>query len=113
MTAPLPYTVAEAAALLRVSGNLIRRSIDRGEIPAIRLGRVIRIPRHVVDGLLGASVALAPSAAGGSAAAGAGGVNGVDVPLACSDGPVGNSGPSAEVSVLQQSPRTSTPTSLN
>ncbi len=38
-------TVPEAAKLLRISRNLAYDLVARGEIPAVRLGRVIRIPR--------------------------------------------------------------------
>ncbi|MDA1195932.1 MAG: helix-turn-helix domain-containing protein [Planctomycetota bacterium] len=38
-------TVPEAARLLRIGRNLAYELIARGEIPSVRLGRVIRVPR--------------------------------------------------------------------
>ncbi len=43
---PLLLTVVETAKLLRVGKNTVYELVARGELPAIRLGRVIRIPRH-------------------------------------------------------------------
>ena len=39
-------TVAEAAEFLRVHPNHVYELIRRGELPHVRLGRVIRLPRH-------------------------------------------------------------------
>jgi excisionase family DNA binding protein len=36
-------TVGEAATILHVSARTIRRSIGRGDIPAVRMGRSVRI----------------------------------------------------------------------
>ena len=36
-------TVAECAALLAVDHKTVRRLIDRGELPVLRLGRILRI----------------------------------------------------------------------
>ena len=38
-------TVREAARLLRVGKNLAYELVQRGEIPSLRLGRQIRVPR--------------------------------------------------------------------
>ncbi len=46
-------TVKEASALLRISRNLAYDLVARGEIPAIRLGRVIRVPRASLDQWVG------------------------------------------------------------
>ena len=43
------YTVAEVAAIFRVPSDTVRRLIHRGELPAIRLGRVYRMPKSVID----------------------------------------------------------------
>jgi excisionase family DNA binding protein len=43
------YTVAEVAAIFRVPSDTVRRLIHRGELPAIRLGRVYRVPKSVID----------------------------------------------------------------
>ncbi len=42
-------TVHEAAAPLRISRNLAYEVVARGELPAIRLGRVIRVPRAALE----------------------------------------------------------------
>lgn len=42
-------TVPEAAQLLRISRNLAYELVARQELPSIRLGRVIRIPRASLD----------------------------------------------------------------
>lgn len=39
-------TVPEAARMLRISRNLAYELVARNEIPAVRLGRVIRVPKH-------------------------------------------------------------------
>ena len=43
------YTVDEAAAIFRVPPETVRRLIRRGDLPAIRLGRIYRIPKSVID----------------------------------------------------------------
>jgi len=40
-------TVTEAASVLRVSVRTLRRRLAAGEIPHIRVGRLVRIPRRV------------------------------------------------------------------
>ena len=42
----LLLTVPETARLLRIGRNTVYELVARGELPAVRLGRVIRIPRH-------------------------------------------------------------------
>ena len=44
-------TVNECAALLAVDHKTIRRLIERGELPALRVGRVLRIARDNLDEL--------------------------------------------------------------
>ncbi|MCC6387464.1 MAG: helix-turn-helix domain-containing protein [Dehalococcoidia bacterium] len=39
-------TVPEAAKMLRISRNLAYELVARNELPAVRLGRVIRVPKH-------------------------------------------------------------------
>ena len=46
---PPLLTVAEAAELLRVHSNHVYELIRRGELPHVRLGRVIRLPRHRLE----------------------------------------------------------------
>jgi len=45
----LLLTVAEAAALLKISPNTAYELIRQGRIPVIRLGRIIRIPRFGLE----------------------------------------------------------------
>lgn len=42
-------TVSEAARCLRISRNLTYELIARHELPCVRLGRVIRIPRGALE----------------------------------------------------------------
>lgn len=42
-------TVPEAAKLLRISRNLAYGLVGRGELPSVRLGRVIRVPRASLE----------------------------------------------------------------
>ena len=51
-------TVPEAAKLLRISRNLAYELVARGEIPAIRLGRVIRVPRAPLEEWVKSEAAL-------------------------------------------------------
>ena len=51
-----PYlTVMEVAALLRIGRSMAYDMARRGEIPAINIGRVVRIPRDALLGWLKAS----------------------------------------------------------
>ena len=43
------FTVRETASFFQVSEKTIRRLIARGELPAVRLGRSIRIDPQVID----------------------------------------------------------------
>lgn len=45
----LLLTVSEAARLLRISRNLAYELIAQGALPHVRLGRVIRVPRHGLE----------------------------------------------------------------
>jgi excisionase family DNA binding protein len=45
------FTVGEFSRAKGVSANAVYAAIGRGEIPAIRVGRAIRIPRTVFDGV--------------------------------------------------------------
>jgi excisionase family DNA binding protein len=48
-------TVPEVAALLRLSPRSIRRLIDDGRLPIVRLGRAIRIRPQDVEALVASS----------------------------------------------------------
>jgi excisionase family DNA binding protein len=41
--------VWEVAWLLRISRNLAYQLVAKGELPAVRLGRVIRVPRYGLE----------------------------------------------------------------
>ncbi len=47
------YKVSEVARMLRVDARTVYGMIDRGELPQIKAGRIIRVPRGPVDALLG------------------------------------------------------------
>jgi excisionase family DNA binding protein len=42
------YSIAEVAALLGVSDDLIYKAVDRKELPAIRVGKRVRIPQIAI-----------------------------------------------------------------
>jgi excisionase family DNA binding protein len=44
-----PYKVKEFAAAARVSPNAVYEMVRRGEVPAVRFGNAIRIPRDAGD----------------------------------------------------------------
>ena len=41
---PLLITIDNAADILAVSSRTVRRMLERGELPSVRIGRSIRIP---------------------------------------------------------------------
>lgn len=50
---PAVLTVPEAARLLRIGRGAAYEAIRCGEIPSVRIGRSIRVPRHGLAALLG------------------------------------------------------------
>jgi excisionase family DNA binding protein len=62
MSERLTYTVAEAARLLGVSRGVAYESARTGELPTIRLGRRVLVPRHPLERFLG----LLPETANGA-----------------------------------------------
>jgi excisionase family DNA binding protein len=44
-----PYKVKEYAAVARITPNAVYEMVRRGEVPAVRFGRAIRIPREAGD----------------------------------------------------------------
>ncbi len=46
------YTIEEVAKMFRVPADTIRGLIHRGQLPALRLGRVYRVPKRVIAQLL-------------------------------------------------------------
>ncbi len=45
-------TVAEVAALMRVSKMTVYRLVHSGDLTAVRVGRSFRVPEHAVDSYL-------------------------------------------------------------
>jgi excisionase family DNA binding protein len=43
---PKPFTVKEFAAAARISANAVYELVRRGELPVVRFGSAIRIPRE-------------------------------------------------------------------
>jgi excisionase family DNA binding protein len=49
---PLVLTVEEAARVLRISRGSAYEAVKTGALPHVRLGRTIRVPRHMLASLL-------------------------------------------------------------
>lgn len=60
MSAERCLTVAEAAEWLAVDHKTLRRMIERGEVPALRVGRVWRIDPDELRAALRPSTAVQP-----------------------------------------------------
>lgn len=56
----LLLTVTEAAQLLRISRNLAYELVAQGQLPHVRLGRVIRVPRHGLEQWIARQAGLPP-----------------------------------------------------
>ena len=52
----LILTIDEAAVVLRISRQSAYEAARRGEIPTIRLGRRILVPRRALEKLIGADI---------------------------------------------------------
>lgn len=52
MAEPLTYTVRQAAELLGISPWAYYEAIKRGEVPALKIGRRIVVPKNQLDALL-------------------------------------------------------------
>jgi excisionase family DNA binding protein len=63
-------TVAEVAAILKLNQQTIRNWIDAGSLPAVRVGRRVRVLRRDLDQLLAEAEASATSASQPGADAG-------------------------------------------
>lgn len=50
---PAVLTVEEAAKVLRIGRSAAYEAARRGELPVIRLGRSLRVPRHRLEQMLG------------------------------------------------------------
>lgn len=49
----LVLTVEQAGELLAISRGAAYAGVRAGEIPAIRIGRSLRVPRHALEAMLG------------------------------------------------------------
>lgn len=49
---PLTFSVIEAARLLRISRGTAYEAVRTGQLPSVRFGRVIRVPRYALEQLL-------------------------------------------------------------
>jgi excisionase family DNA binding protein len=58
----LTLTVEEAAAALGISRAFAYEAVRRGEIPSIRIGRRVLVPRAALGKLLDGASALPPTA---------------------------------------------------
>jgi excisionase family DNA binding protein len=67
MTEPLTITVEDAAVLLGISRGLAYEAARRGELPVIRLGRRLLVPRARLLELVGAQKSAKPALAGSQA----------------------------------------------
>ena len=56
-------TVAEVAEILKLNQQTVRNWIDQGSLPAVRMGRRVRIKRSDFDRVLAASYTGGPGAA--------------------------------------------------
>lgn len=52
-TIPDVYTVEEAARLLRIGRSAAYAAARSGQLPTIRIGHSLRVPRHRLEQLLG------------------------------------------------------------
>jgi excisionase family DNA binding protein len=55
------FTVPEAGARLGLGRNASYGAAKRGDIPVIRLGKLLRVPKMAIERLLDASTQIAPS----------------------------------------------------
>jgi excisionase family DNA binding protein len=52
MPESLVYTVEEAGRLLRIGRGAAYEAVRRGDLPAVRIGRSLRVPRHALETML-------------------------------------------------------------
>lgn len=62
-------TVAEVAALMRVSNMTVYRMVHAAELPAVRFGRSYRVPQNAVEEYLKSAVVDGSGATGGASSA--------------------------------------------
>jgi excisionase family DNA binding protein len=66
MPEPLVYTVEQAAEFLAIGRTAAYEAARRGELPAVRIGRSLRVPRHALEQLLNGGANSAPQTNGGA-----------------------------------------------
>lgn len=49
---PLVLTIEEAARALRIGRSAAYEAARRGELPAVRIGRSLRVPRRALEAML-------------------------------------------------------------
>jgi excisionase family DNA binding protein len=59
--APTVLTVDEVAAILRIGRISAYQAIERGEIPTVRVGRRILVPRAAFEAMLNSSTTPRPA----------------------------------------------------
>jgi excisionase family DNA binding protein len=64
MTEPLVLTVEEAARLLRIGRGSAYEAVRAGDIPSVRIGRRVLVPREALLSLLNANAPAANGRAG-------------------------------------------------
>ncbi len=52
---PLVLTVEEAARVLRIGRSSAYEAARTGELPTVRIGRILRVPRSAIEEMLRAS----------------------------------------------------------
>jgi excisionase family DNA binding protein len=62
-TENLTYEVPEAGAMLGLNRNAAYAAVRRGDIPSIRIGKLIRVPRAALHRMLEAAGAVEPNRA--------------------------------------------------
>lgn len=62
---PLVLTVEEAARLLRIGRTAAYEAVRRGDIPSLRIGKTLRVPRVALERMLAGEGAEQAAPAGG------------------------------------------------
>ena len=50
---PIVLTIEEAAGVLRIGRTAAYEAARRGDLPVVRVGRSLRVPRHRLEAMLG------------------------------------------------------------
>ena len=60
MTEPLLLKAEEVAKLLRIGRSKVFAMLAAGELPVVRLGRLVRVPRAALEGWIEERTQVAP-----------------------------------------------------